>query len=66
MQISFDQLYSNVRVNSSQHESTRVRLESTRVRQESTQVQDESTRVNTGPTQVKTNQHKKLDTSQHE
>ena len=50
-----DKVYSNTRVstqvNTSQHESTRVR--------------HESTRINTSPTQVNTNQHES-DTSQHE
>ena len=49
-----DQVYYNTRVstqvNTSQHESTRVRHESTRVRHESIQ-------VNASPTQVNTNQH---------
>ena len=49
-----DKVYSNTRVstqvNTSQHESTRVR--------------HESTRINTSPTQVNTNQHES-DTSQH-
>ena len=46
MNFLFDQVYSNIRVptqvNTSQHESTRVRRESTRVRHE-------STRINTTP-----------------
>ena len=50
-----DKVYSNTRVstqvNTSQHESTRVR--------------HESTWINTSPTQVNTNQHES-DTSQHE
>ena len=56
-----EQVYYNTRVstqlNTSQHESARVRHESTRVRHA-------STRINTSPTQVNTNQHEP-DTSQH-
>ena len=46
------------RIDTSQHDSTRVRHESTRN-------QHESTRIHTSPTRVNTNQHES-DTSQHE
>ena len=45
------------RINTSQHESTRIWHESTRVQHGSTQINTSSTRVNTSLTQVNTNQH---------
>ena len=51
--------YKSTRINTSQHESTRVRHESTRIKRvqhESTLVRHESTRINTSPTRVNTSQ----------
>ena len=66
---NLDQVYSNTRIstqlNTSQHESTRVRHESIRVRHESTRINTNLTRVNTSLTRVKTNQYES-DTSQDE
>ena len=50
--------HKSTRINTSQHESTRVRHESTRIN-------TSPTRVNTSQTQVHANQHES-DTSQHE
>ena len=64
-----DQVYSNTRVptrvNTNQHESTRVQHESIRVNTNQHESDTSPTRVNTSPTRVNTNQHDS-NTSQHE
>ena len=50
--------YKSTRVNTNQHESTRVWHESTRINTSPKRVNTSLTRVNTSPTQVNTNQHK--------